>query len=211
MRNRSRNQARSVTRSFIATSWIEINGDYAGLYFLSCDERTRKVLSALFSCPSGSIVAQDSNVLRKEQSRCSSDVLDSRRRIYLELAPPFPKEEFDGCKISFINFDVLFKLASACSSASKLLDTSQVGYIYILPRKRLEVLTVRLRLFTAFAKTLPIEGKNFFLKPRQTHCGIVQARKVRRIERTFSLRITPKNNRATASVSRTHFGRNRPG
>lgn len=40
----------------------------------------------------------------------SSDILDSRRRVHLQLATTLADEELDGCKVALVDLHVFFEL-----------------------------------------------------------------------------------------------------
>jgi hypothetical protein len=92
--------------------------------------------------------------------RASSDVLDSRRRVHVELPAAFPQQELNGAKVAFINSEVLFKFGSGVSIS--VTDHPQVSDS--LPREDLKVLAGCLGLFAAFAEALPVQRKHLSLE-----------------------------------------------
>lgn len=79
-----------------------------------------------------------------------SDILDSRRRVRLELAFPLAQQKLNGCKVAFVNTDALCKFC---------------------PRKSFKMWSSGLGLLAALAKTVAVEAQNLFLEAGEAHCA----------------------------------------
>jgi hypothetical protein len=88
------------------------------------------------------------------------DVLDSGRRVHVQLPTAFAQQKFNGAKIPLIDLDVLFELGPIVVSASTL----SLGGLRCLPRKNMKKLAACHGLFAAFSDALPIQGKHLFLE-----------------------------------------------
>jgi hypothetical protein len=106
------------------------------------------------------------------------NILDSRRRVGLELSVSLPKQELNRCKVALVDAQVLRKLGAGelLEVNSGALPQRRVSHGHQIPLiSRRAVMSISyltyLRLLAAFPETMPVQSQHLLLESRISHLG----------------------------------------